>query len=49
MAQLRPFFGAAWAKFIEVNVPVADVGKKLGGKVEQNIARASSRTLVQFA
>jgi len=38
MAQIRPFFGAAWAKFIEVNVPVADVGKKIGGKVEQNIA-----------
>jgi hypothetical protein len=38
MAQIRPFFGAAWAKFIEVNVSVADVGKKIGGKVGQNIA-----------
>jgi hypothetical protein len=36
-AQIRPFFGTAWAKFSEVNVPVADVGKKIGGKVEQNI------------
>jgi hypothetical protein len=38
MAQRRPFFGVAWTKFSEVNVPVAQVGKKIGGKVEQNIA-----------
>lgn len=37
MPLIRPFFGAAWAKFTEVNVPVADVGKKIGGKVEANI------------
>lgn len=37
MAQTRPRFGIAWTKFSEVNVPVADVGKKIGGKVEQNI------------
>lgn len=34
---IRPDFSAAWAKFSEVNVPVADVGRKIGGKVEQNI------------
>jgi hypothetical protein len=48
MAQIRPFFGAAWWKFIEVNVPVAGVGKKIGGKVEQTSRAASSRTLAQF-
>jgi len=37
MASIRPFFGAAWAKFSQINVSVADVGKKIGGKVEQNI------------
>jgi hypothetical protein len=37
MAQIRPFFGVAWMKFSEVNVPVPDVGAKIGGKVDQNI------------
>jgi hypothetical protein len=31
------FFGVAWMKFSEVNVPVPAVGAKIGGKVEQNI------------
>jgi hypothetical protein len=33
----RPTFASAWAKFTDVNVSVSDVGKKIGGKVEQNI------------
>ena len=37
MSSIRPFVGAAWAKFSQINVSVADVGKKIGGKVEQNI------------
>jgi Type VI secretion system (T6SS), amidase effector protein 4 len=37
VASIRPFFGAAWTKFAEINVPVPAVGKKLGGKVEYNI------------
>jgi hypothetical protein len=36
--QLRPIFGVAWSKFSEINIPVAQVGKKIGGKVEQNIS-----------
>jgi hypothetical protein len=28
-----------WAKFADVNVSVADVGKEIGGKVEQDIKR----------
>lgn len=37
MARLRPTFVKAWHSFSEVNVSVADVGKKIGGKVEHNI------------
>jgi len=33
----RPPFVTAWAAFSQVNVPVADVGKKIGGRVEVNI------------
>lgn len=33
----RPSFNSAWAAFMEVRVSVADVGKKIGGKVQQNI------------
>ena len=33
----RPSFAQSWMRFAEVNVPVADVGKKIGGKVEENI------------
>jgi hypothetical protein len=33
----RPTFDNAWTKFAEVNVPVAEVGAKIGGKVAQNI------------
>jgi hypothetical protein len=33
----RPAFSICWLKFSEVNVPVADVGAKIGGKVQQNI------------
>lgn len=31
-------FAPAWARFAEVNLLVAEVGRKIGGKVEQNIA-----------
>ena len=34
----RPHFDAAWSRFSEVNVSVMAVGRKLGGKVAQNIA-----------
>ncbi len=33
----RPTFHTAWAAFLEINVPVDQVGKKIGGKVQQNI------------
>jgi hypothetical protein len=37
MGQIRPAFMNAWKRFSEVKSSVADVGKKIGGKVEQNI------------
>ena len=33
----RPSFADCWARFAEVNVSVAEVGKKIGGKVQANI------------
>ncbi|MDR3214587.1 MAG: type VI secretion system amidase effector protein Tae4 [Azoarcus sp.] len=33
----RPFFDSAWARFLEVNVSVQDVGRIIGGKVKLNI------------
>ena len=33
----RPGFAQAWARFGEVNMSVAQVGAKIGGKVEQNV------------
>jgi Type VI secretion system (T6SS), amidase effector protein 4 len=33
----RPSFNGAWNKFAYVNVPVADVGAKIGGRVKANI------------
>jgi len=33
----RPSFNMAWAAFMEVRVPVAMVGKKLGGNVQKNV------------
>lgn len=33
----RPPFSAAWARFMDVRVPVAEVGKKIGGKVQVNV------------
>lgn len=33
----RPSFKLCWQKFMEVKVPVSDVGKKIGGKVLANI------------
>jgi hypothetical protein len=33
----RPSFALCWTKFDEVNVPVAGVGGKIGGKVKENI------------
>jgi hypothetical protein len=34
----RPNFSVAWSLFQQVNVPVKEVGKKIGGKVGENIA-----------
>ena len=33
----RPGFANAWSRFAEINLPVAQVGQKIGGKVQQNI------------
>ncbi len=33
----RPAFSTAWAAFMSINVSVAMVGKKIGGRVQQNI------------
>lgn len=33
----RPSFSSAWAAFQEVNIPVAAIGKKLGGNIQKNI------------
>jgi len=33
----RPSFAAAWSAFMQINVPVKDVGAKIGGKVQENI------------
>lgn len=37
MAVLRPNFMRAWIFFSEINVPVKEVGKKIGGHVQMNI------------
>lgn len=37
MAIVKPSFTKAWAYFTDVNVPVKDVGKKIGGNVQINI------------
>lgn len=37
MAVLRPGFMKAWKFFSEINVPVKDVGSKIGGHVQINI------------
>ncbi|MDR2991708.1 MAG: type VI secretion system amidase effector protein Tae4 [Burkholderiaceae bacterium] len=33
----RPTLERAWAAFMQINVPVAEVGKKIGGYVEKNM------------
>lgn len=33
----RPSFAAAWARFMDVRVPLTEVGSKIGGKVQANI------------
>lgn len=33
----RPSFSSAWSAFADVRIPVAEVGKKIGGKVQVNI------------
>jgi hypothetical protein len=38
MPAARPSFLAAWQRFVDVKIPVSDVGKLIGGKVQQNIA-----------
>lgn len=35
----RPVFLQAWHRFLEINVPVVEVGKKIGGKVQYNIEK----------
>lgn len=37
MAIVKPSFTRIWAFFSEINVPVKDVGKKIGGNVQANI------------
>lgn len=37
MAIVKPSFTKAWTYFSEINVPVAQVGKKIGGNVQINI------------
>ena len=39
MSRSRPLFSTCWARFTQINVPVSDVGKKIGGKVEFNITQ----------
>ena len=34
----RPAFAQAWARFREINIPVLEVGAKIGGKVGRNIS-----------
>ncbi|MEJ2682447.1 MAG: type VI secretion system amidase effector protein Tae4 [Gammaproteobacteria bacterium] len=36
MAVLRPNFAKAWVFFSEINIPVKDVGRKIGGHVQMN-------------
>lgn len=43
----RPSFAAAWARFAEIHLSVAQVGAKIGGKVAQNVAAEPSRTPAQ--
>lgn len=33
----RPSFASAWTRFMEANGPVAEVGKKIGGKAQINV------------
>ena len=33
----RPSFNSAWVAFMAVRLPIAEVGKKIGGNVQQNI------------
>ena len=33
----RPTFGSAWGAFMVVQLPIAEVGKKIGGNVQKNI------------
>ena len=37
MAIVKPSFIKAWTYFAEINIPVKEVGKKIGGKVQVNI------------
>lgn len=34
---VRPAFNSAWVAFMAVQLPVAEVGKKIGGNVQKNI------------
>ncbi len=33
----RPSFNSAWTAFMAIRLPVAEVGKKIGGVVQKNI------------
>jgi hypothetical protein len=33
----RPSFNSAWSAFMAVRIPVAEVGKKIGGNVQKNV------------
>ncbi|AFC87454.1 T6SS effector amidase Tae4 family protein [Frateuria aurantia] len=43
MALVRPSFAAAWNRFKEIHLPVAEVGRKIGGYVQVNIASGDFR------
>ena len=38
----RPTFSSAWGAFMVVQLPIAEVGKKIGGNVQKNIELSSA-------
>lgn len=43
MAGKRPSFSTAWSAFMAVNLPAEEVGKKIGGRVQQNFELPKGR------
>ena len=43
MTLVRPGFAAAWNRFKEIDLPVVDVGRKIGGYVQLNITSTDFR------